>query len=219
MILIVFQCRMLLIAFFIFTSLSKKFNLCRMKHRHISQIATLCTNEFFDLTSMSRSALKQERQWICSHLEKNIAAKNMAFFVVTGPTFDEPADEPASSADEDNDKKATIVGFVEVALTSEASQILMKDGLVYRSLRPKITSLVIDPAHRGNGLGRTLVNTCAAQSTKWIGCSELLLEVRDDNTGARSFYEKLGFHTCPNASRALCDGNAQNNVQMYFRSG
>ena len=145
---IVFQCRMLLIAFLIFaSSLGKKFNLCRMKHRHISQIATLCTNEFCDPATMSRSTLKQERQWICSHLETNVAAKDMAFFVLTRPSVD----EPASSAGGDDGKNAVVIGFVEVALTSEASQVLTKDGLLYRPLRPMRTSLIIDPAHRGHG--------------------------------------------------------------------
>ena len=215
---IVSECRLLLIvSLAIALSLGERIiSLCRMGRKHISQVATLCTDEFLDRTTTSKSTLKQERQWICSHLDDNVSSKNVAFFVATIPLH-----EP-TSGDAVADMKSAVVGFVEVALTSEASQELTKDGLLYLPQRPKITSLVVAPAHRGRGLGRVLVSACAAQSRKWIGRAELFLEVRDDNAGARVFYEKLGFRICPNASQAACGDNTrsdQKKVNIYFRSG
>jgi ribosomal protein S18 acetylase RimI-like enzyme len=219
---IVSECRLVLLVISQVLALSlgeRVISLCRMKRTHISQVATLCTDEFLDPTATSKSTLKQERQWICSHLDDNIASKSVAFFVATIPLHEPTSGEAVA------DPKSAVVGFVEVALSSEASQELTKDGLLYLPLRPKITSLVVAPAHRGRGLGRALVAACAAQSRRWIGRSEdLFLEVRDDNVGARSFYEKLGFRICPNASLPVSGGDRggrgeENSVNIFFRSG
>ena len=88
-----------------------------------------------------------------------------------------------------------VVGFVEVALTREHSIILAADA-PFRALRPKITSLVVDTRCRRQGIASLLLAACVAQSKLWSGHSELFLEVRNENTGARQFYEKMGFTEC-----------------------
>ena len=224
--LIVFECRTLLILFLVHVpSWGKKIiNLCRMKRTHISQVATLCTNEFLDLTTTSKSTLKQERQWICSHLDDNVARKNIAFFVVTAFAPTETL-ATAPSVGDDSNAAPEVVGFVEVSLSAEASHELAGAGLPYRPQRPKIASLVVAPSHRSGGLGRALVAACAAQGRLWTGHAELFLDVRGDNTVARAFYEKLGFRLCPQATRALYgDGDVssgddtESSIKIYFRN-
>jgi hypothetical protein len=41
-----------------------------------------------------------------------------------------------------------------------------------------------------------VVSACVKQSSLWSGHTELILEVRDENEGARIFYTKMGFREC-----------------------
>ncbi len=63
--------------------------------------------------------------------------------------------------------------------------------VVWRQLgavEAEILNLAVDPAWRGQGVGRKLVESVAAKH-----CGEVFLEVRESNAGARSFYLSLGF--------------------------
>jgi ribosomal protein S18 acetylase RimI-like enzyme len=55
-----------------------------------------------------------------------------------------------------------------------------------------VDDLVILPAHRGQGLGRALLNRAEAYAAA-CGRSSLRLSVKSGNTGARAFYARGGY--------------------------
>jgi ribosomal-protein-alanine N-acetyltransferase len=56
-----------------------------------------------------------------------------------------------------------------------------------------VTNLAVDPAWRGEGIGRHLLGTLLAHH-RVGGARRAFLEVRPDNAGARRLYHGLGFH-------------------------
>ncbi len=56
----------------------------------------------------------------------------------------------------------------------------------------RIYSLAVDPAQRGRGLAKALMDA-AAEAAIARGCTVLSLEVRSDNAAANGLYEKQGF--------------------------
>jgi ribosomal protein S18 acetylase RimI-like enzyme len=70
------------------------------------------------------------------------------------------------------------VGHVEVRRMGPASARLARVG--------------IDPARRGEGLGRALVAAALAQAAR-LGCGHVELGVYADNAVARGLYESFGF--------------------------
>jgi ribosomal protein S18 acetylase RimI-like enzyme len=55
-----------------------------------------------------------------------------------------------------------------------------------------IHDLAVLPQHRGMGIGHALLEAVDRRA-KALGCCKITLEVREDNTGARALYERLGF--------------------------
>ncbi|TFK34766.1 acyl-CoA N-acyltransferase [Crucibulum laeve] len=64
-----------------------------------------------------------------------------------------------------------------------------------------LVGMWVDPNHRRKGLGRKLIEALvtAVRETKEDGVRSklILLEVHDENEGARSLYKSLGFTECP----------------------
>lgn len=56
-----------------------------------------------------------------------------------------------------------------------------------------VHDLAVLPASRRRGIGRALL-VAAEQRARARGCAKLTLEVREDNTRARSLYQQCGFH-------------------------
>ncbi|MYY00245.1 GNAT family N-acetyltransferase [Streptomyces sp. SID486] len=54
----------------------------------------------------------------------------------------------------------------------------------------ELYAIYVDPAHLGRGIGRALL----AASVERCPCPRMLLWVLKDNTPARRFYERAGFH-------------------------
>ena len=52
--------------------------------------------------------------------------------------------------------------------------------------------VAIDPAHRGKGYGREIMNA-AEEWLRQRGIEKLMLMVRSDNTKVQAFYESLGY--------------------------
>ena len=101
-----------------------------------------------------------------------------------------------------DDATNQIVGFVEVTSTREHCFVLAAD-VPFREYRSKITSLVVDNAHRRRGLASLLLAACAKQCHIWGGHTELFLEIKSENHGARQFYEKMGFRQCVGKSKSM----------------
>ena len=57
---------------------------------------------------------------------------------------------------------------------------------------PKIANVCVTPALRRKGLGRTLVQACLDEARRW-GAPFAVLQVDQDNVGARRFYREIGF--------------------------
>jgi ribosomal protein S18 acetylase RimI-like enzyme len=55
-----------------------------------------------------------------------------------------------------------------------------------------IHDLAVRPGYRGQGVGRALL-AAAETRARDRGCCKLTLEVQDDNTPARTLYERFGF--------------------------
>ena len=60
------------------------------------------------------------------------------------------------------------------------------------SRQARLYSLVVDPAARGQGLGRRLLADAEAQA-RAAGCDGLRLEVRQDNAAANALYQRAGY--------------------------
>lgn len=56
----------------------------------------------------------------------------------------------------------------------------------------RIYSVIVDPCARGLGIGQQLV-AAAETAAQALGCTEVALEVRADNTTARTMYAKRGY--------------------------
>lgn len=81
-----------------------------------------------------------------------------------------------------------------VAHPLESEEIVGYAGLLAprRSEQADIQTIAVSPAARRGGLGRALMNALIVEA-KGRGAREVFLEVRDDNPGARSLYDDLGF--------------------------
>jgi ribosomal protein S18 acetylase RimI-like enzyme len=62
----------------------------------------------------------------------------------------------------------------------------------YDGHRGWVNYLAVDTAHRRLGLGRALMSALETRLLE-LGCPKLNLQVRDDNTAALAFYERLGY--------------------------
>jgi len=65
--------------------------------------------------------------------------------------------------------------------------------------------IAVDPAHRGSGLGRTLLEVCQAQLAV-AGIHQLFLEVRATNAAAIALYRACGWERCGQRGAYYADG-------------
>lgn len=78
-----------------------------------------------------------------------------------------------------NRRQSPLLGFVLARSAADEAEIL---------------TLAVDISHRGQGLGRKLMEAAAATALA-SGATSLFLEVADDNMPAIALYERLGFVT------------------------
>lgn len=77
----------------------------------------------------------------------------------------------------------------------------------YDGHRGWVNYLAVDPGHRGRGLGRALMAE-GERLLAALGCPQLNLQVRAENTEAMALYEHLGYrpiHTVDYAKRLIPD--------------
>ena len=69
----------------------------------------------------------------------------------------------------------------------------------------ELLRIAVDPAHRGEGLGRTLLEACQADLVA-AGMTRLFLEVRASNHGAIALYRACGWKPCGHRPAYYPDG-------------
>jgi ribosomal protein S18 acetylase RimI-like enzyme len=120
-----------------------------------------------------------------------------------------PWNDPYSDIDRklDRDAELLLVGEVPVAeaaaatattTAAAAAGATMAGGVVatvmagYDGHRGWINYLAVDPDHRGEGHGRTMMEAAETRLLA-LGCPKVNLQVRTDNPDAVAFYEALGY--------------------------
>ncbi|SDO58486.1 Ribosomal protein S18 acetylase RimI [Microbacterium sp. ru370.1] len=112
-----------------------------------------------------------------------------------------------------NDPRADIRR--KITVQPELFLVAVEDGSVVGSVmagydghRGWLYYLAAAASHRGRGVGRALVAE-AERLLEAMGCPKVQLMVRPDNTGARGFYDALGyepFTTWTTGRRLIVDG-------------
>lgn len=79
-----------------------------------------------------------------------------------------------------------------------------------------ITTIAVDPSHRGQGVGELLLNGLVDQALQ-MGAAQLTLEVRITNTVAQQLYQKYGFNVAGVRKRYYTD-NEEDALIMWTDS-
>ncbi len=81
----------------------------------------------------------------------------------------------------------------ELFLVTEVEAAIVATVMAgYDGHRGWVNYLAVDPAHRGLGLARSLMDEVEAR-LEAIGCPKLNLQVRADNEAALGFYRAIGY--------------------------
>jgi ribosomal protein S18 acetylase RimI-like enzyme len=125
-----------------------------------------------------------------------------------------PWNDPCRDIDRKLDRDAELL-LVGEAPASEAADGTTTTGRVvatvmagYDGHRGWINYLAVDPDHRGEGHGRTMMEAAETRLLA-LGCPKVNLQVRTDNPDAVAFYELLGYSVDPVVSmgrRLISDG-------------
>ena len=125
-----------------------------------------------------------------------------------------PWNDPYRDIDRKLDRDAELLPVGE-APASEAADGTTTTGRVIASVmagydghRGWINYLAVDPDHRGEGHGRTMMEAAETRLLA-LGCPKVNLQVRTDNPDAVAFYELLGYSVDPVVSmgrRLISDG-------------
>lgn len=79
-----------------------------------------------------------------------------------------------------------------LALVSDEGRLHGYAGLLAVGSQGDVQTIAVDPAVRGHGHGRRLMETLVEEAARGR-VRELFLEVRADNEAARTLYDSLGF--------------------------
>jgi RimJ/RimL family protein N-acetyltransferase len=106
----------------------------------------------------------------------------------------------------------------------QESPVLVASASVTRAESPKfshrarIGGVFVEPAHRGRGLGRTLMHSVIAQARNWPGVAFLDLGVSANSPEAQRLYEGFGFTVWGREPEATQhDGHRYDEIHMSLR--
>jgi ribosomal-protein-alanine N-acetyltransferase len=97
--------------------------------------------------------------------------------------------------------------------TPTAAPIVGYGGLWLTFEDAHVTTIAVDPAHRGKGVGELLLNALIDHAYA-IGGKQITLEVRVSNTGAQRLYLKYGFQPAGTRPRYYTD-NGEDALIMW----
>jgi GNAT superfamily N-acetyltransferase len=93
---------------------------------------------------------------------------------------------------------AVVDGQLAGVLAFQANRQFVRAGT-----RGRFRAVVIDPRHRGKGIGRRLMEAAHKQAAE-LGCTEMELTSLRDRTDAHSFFRSLGYYrTNPRIERFI----------------
>ena len=125
-----------------------------------------------------------------------------------------PWNDPYRDIDRKLDRDAELLLVGEAPASEAADGTTTTGGVVatvmagYDGHRGWINYLAVDPDHRGEGHGRTMMEAAETRLLA-LGCPKVNLQVRTDNPDAVAFYELLGYSVDPVVSmgrRLISDG-------------
>jgi ribosomal-protein-alanine N-acetyltransferase len=88
-------------------------------------------------------------------------------------------------------------------------------GVMEKGGKGHVLNIAVKPGYRRKGIGSVLLNSLEAELER-LGAREFYLEVREDNAGAISFYEKNGYNPIGVKEKYYSDGC--NAVIMWKRA-
>jgi ribosomal-protein-alanine N-acetyltransferase len=71
----------------------------------------------------------------------------------------------------------------------------------------ELLSIAVEPAERGKGLAKMLMEHCHSELAK-LGIEKFFLEARESNVAALSLYEKLGYKKIAERKKYYANGEA-----------
>ncbi|MCL1966612.1 MAG: ribosomal protein S18-alanine N-acetyltransferase [Fibromonadales bacterium] len=71
----------------------------------------------------------------------------------------------------------------------------------------ELLSIAVEPAERGKGLSKMLMEYCCKELAK-LGVEKFFLEVRESNIAAISLYKKMGFEKISERKKYYANGEA-----------
>jgi ribosomal protein S18 acetylase RimI-like enzyme len=102
---------------------------------------------------------------------------------------------PWNDPDRDIDRKLAVDAdlLLVATLGDDPERTIIGAAMAgYDGHRGSINYVAVDPAHRGAGHGRQLVEACERR-LEAMGCPKVNLMVRSSNAGTTAFYRSLGY--------------------------
>jgi ribosomal protein S18 acetylase RimI-like enzyme len=107
----------------------------------------------------------------------------------------------------------------DVWVAESAGRVVGDAVVVYRRpfLSARLYSIVVDPAWRGRGVARSLLER-SERGARERGCVTMRLEVRDDNEAAIALYRSVGYDDVGRTDDYYEDGSAARRMRKRFVS-
>jgi RimJ/RimL family protein N-acetyltransferase len=139
-----------------------------------------------------------------AHLAQLLAQEHHATFAIEAPVPPRLRGETGEEAD------GRPVLVASASLTRATSPKF--------SHRARVWGVFVEPAHRGGGLGRTLMHAAIAQARSWRGVDFLDLAVSANSPEARRLYERMGFEAWGREPEATeHEGRRYDEIHMTLR--
>jgi RimJ/RimL family protein N-acetyltransferase len=139
-----------------------------------------------------------------AHLERSLAGEDYAIFAIDAPA---PTGAWADAAGETREELELIAGAG-----------IMRARSPKFAHRASIWGVFVEPAYRGNGLGRAVVTAAIDLARSWSGVDYVDLGASGAAPEAQRLYERLGFAAWGREPEATeIDGRRYDEIHMTLR--